>query len=102
MCIRRLKAGSGKETAKLKKSKLISGKRFATARGIPSIIGLILLVSVVMTAGLALVSGGYLLRAIRRKSRKEETPLDWYTLPGRRDFGPESIESAGPTVGLSI
>jgi hypothetical protein len=91
-----------KETAKLKKSKLISGKRFATVRGIPSIIGLVVLVSVIMTAGLALVTGGYLLRAIRRKSRKEETPLDWNTLPGRMDFGPESIASEGPTEGLSI
>lgn len=69
----------------LKKSKLISGKKFASV-DIPSIVGLFVLVSVIMTVGLAVVSGGYLLRAIRRKSRKEEIPLDWYTLPGQADF----------------
>jgi hypothetical protein len=90
------------ETGKLKKSKLISGKRFAGVRGLPSIVGLFVLVSVIMAVGLALVSGGYLLRALRRKSRKEETPLDWYTLPGGMGFGPESIASAAPTAGLSI
>ena len=69
----------------MKKSKLISGKGFAGVRGIPLIVVLVALVSVIMTVGLAFVSAGYLLRAIQRKSRKEEEPLDWYTLPGRLD-----------------
>lgn len=77
---------------------MISGKRFAGG-GIPSIEGLVVLVSVIMTLGLAWVSGGYLLRAIRRKSRKEEIPLDWYTIPGRRlVFDAESSGFAAPTV----
>ena len=90
MCLRRLKASRGQreETTKLKKRKLISGKRFAGVRSMPSIVGLVVLVSIVMTAGVALVSGGYLLRAIRRKSRKEETPLDWYTLRDGRTSTP--------------
>ena len=33
MCIRRLKASSGEETARVKKSELISGKGFASVRG---------------------------------------------------------------------
>jgi hypothetical protein len=78
----------------LKKSRLIS----AGVRGIPSIVGLVVVVSVIVTVGLAFVSGGYLLRAIRRKSRKEEEPLDWYTLPGRVDFDCESNASAAPTA----
>ena len=69
----------------MKKSKLISGKKFAGVRGIRSIVGLFVLVSVIMTVGLAIVSGGYLLRAVRRKSRKKETlgnPVE-----GERDSG---------------
>ena len=65
----------------MKKSKLISGKNFASAKAIPSMVALAVLVSVIITVGLALVSGGYLLRAMWRKSRKEETPLDWYRMP---------------------
>ena len=86
------------ETARVKRSKLISGKRFAGVRGIPSIIVLVALVSVIMTVGLGFVGGGYLLRAIRRNSRKEQEPLDSYTLPGRLDFDSESNASAAPTA----
>ena len=46
-------------------------------------VALVVLVSVIVIVGLALVSGEYLLRAMRRKSRKEEVPLDWYSMPGR-------------------
>jgi len=77
---------SGEETAELKKSKLIVGKRFAGVKGIPSIVGVVVLVSVIMIVGLAWVSGGYLLSATRRKLRKKETPSNWYSLPGRLDF----------------
>jgi hypothetical protein len=45
-------------------------------------VALVVLVSVIVIVGLALVSGEYLLRAMRRKSRKEEIPLDWYRMPG--------------------
>jgi hypothetical protein len=45
-------------------------------------VALVVLVSVIGIVGLALVSGEYLLRAMRRKSRKEEIPLDWYRMPG--------------------
>jgi hypothetical protein len=82
------------QTAKVKKSELISGKRFAGVRGIPSIVVLVALVSVIMTVSLAFVSGEYVLRAIRRQSRKEEEPLDWYTLPGPPEFDTHSIASA--------
>ena len=65
----------------MKKSELITSKRSDGVRGIPSIVGLAVLVAVIVTVGLAWLSGGYLLRAVRRKPRKEETPLNWYTLP---------------------
>jgi len=83
MCIRRLKASSKQEgNSKLKKSKLISGKRFAGFSGLPSTVVLLVAVSVIMTVCLALISGQYLQRATRRKSRTKETPLDWHLLPG--------------------
>jgi hypothetical protein len=93
----------GEETADLKKSKLISGKKFAGLRGIPSVVGMVVLVSFIVTVGLAWVSGGYLLRAIRRTLRKKETPMDWYTIPGRGlGFAAESSAFAAPTMGPSI
>ena len=83
---------------------LIRGKRLsARVSAIPPMLGLIVLVSVVMTVGLAVVSAGYILRRMRRKSEKERTPLDWYTIPGpppNLDAGPN--ESALAPVGLSI
>ena len=93
----------GEETAELKESKLIGGERFVGLKGIPSIAGMVVLVSFIVTVGLAWVSGGYLLRAVRRKSRNEETPMDWYTIPGRGlGFAAESSAFAAPTVGPSI
>ena len=87
----------------MKESKLIGGERFVGLRGIPSIVGMVVLVSFIVTVGLAWVSGGYLLRAVRRKSRNEETPMDWYKIPGRGlGFATESSAFAAPTVGLSI
>jgi hypothetical protein len=65
----------------VKNSELITGKGFDSVTGIPSIVCLAVLMAVILTVGLAWVSGGYLLRAARRKARKEETPLEWYTLP---------------------
>ena len=76
----------------MKKSKLTSGKNFASARGIPPMVALVVLVSVIVLVGLALVSGEYLLRAMRRKSRKEEIPLDWYRMPG------PSVEPIGCSI----
>ena len=93
----------GEETAELKKSKLIAGKRFTAVIGIPSIVGMVVLVSFIVTVGLAWVSGGYLLHAVGRISRKEETPLDWYRIPGRGlGFAAESTGLAAPTVVPSI
>ena len=84
----------------MKDNKLIYCKKFLSVRAIPSIVGLGLLLSVVMTVGLACVAGGYLLRAIRPKSRKKETPSDWYSLPGRFDLSGESpiASSVGPSI----
>ena len=92
------------ETAKsAEKNMLIPGKRRTGVRAISSIAGLVVLVSVVTTVVLALASAGYLLRAVRRKVRKEEIPLDWYTVPGPRlGFDSESSAIAARTVGPSI
>lgn len=86
----------------MKNGKLISGKKFAGVRGIPSVVGLVVLVSVIVTVDLAIVSGGYLLRAMRPRSQKKETPSDWYPLPGRLDFDYESNASAASTLDPSI
>ena len=87
----------------LNKNKLISGKKFAGLRGISSIVGMIVLVLFIVTLGLAWTSSGYLLRAVRRKSRKQETPLDWYAIPGRRlGFDAGASAFAAPTMGPSV
>ena len=90
------------ETAQLKERMLIRRKAIsAKLSAIPSILGLFVLLSVVVTVGLAVVSVGCLVRGIRRKPREEDTPLDWYRITGPPldlDSGPN--ESAVP-VGLS-
>ena len=66
-------------------------------------VGMVVLVSFIVTVALAWVGGGYLLRAVQRKPRKNETPMDWYTIPGRRlGYDPESSAFAAPTISPSI
>jgi len=96
---RRTSGQRRKETQKLKKSEVISGTSFAVVKRIPSIVGVVVLASVIMAVGLALVGVGYLFRARRRQlEKKKETPLDWYTLPGRVDFSSESQAQRRPLV----
>ncbi len=78
---------------------MISPKKFASVRGIPSIVGMVIVVSVILAVGLAFVSGGYLLRTIRRKLRDEEPNLDWHALPDRGNSIPSLLHTDPPVDG---